>query len=220
MPGPYVFATVPDERDAFRASVEQRRRARAWRREPPPQVAPISNARIAIVIVLVAEIMFFAGLVGAYLLFRFGSAVWPPANLPRLPLAVTWVNTLVLIASGFTMLAALRAVRSDDGTALRRQLLLTAVLGLVFLSVQGSEWARLIRHGLTLGAGTYGSTFYVLIGSHAAHVAIAVLWVVIVAIGAWQGRFTAVRHAAVEVCAIYWFFVCALWLALFALVYH
>ncbi len=220
MPSPVVFATVPDGRDAFRGPVEQRRRARGWRREPPSQTVPISNARIAIVIVLVAEIMFFSGLVGAYLLFRFGSAVWPPANLPRLPLAVTWVNTLVLMASGLTMLAALRAVRGDDSPALRRHLLLTGVLGIAFLLVQGSEWARLIRHGLTLATGTYGSTFYVLIGSHAAHVAIAVLWVVIVAIGAWQGRFSAVRHAAVEVCAIYWFFVCALWLALFALVYH
>ena len=193
--------------------------ARRSRQSGQPPAPPISNARIAVVTLLVAETMFFSGLIGAYLVFRVGAPVWPPPNLPRLPLAVTWVNTLVLMASGFTMIGAVRAARRDDQRALQRGLAMTALLGVTFLVVQGSEWARLIHHGLTLSAGMYGATFYTLIGTHAAHVLGAVVWLGLVWRWARRGEFTDGRDAAVEACAIYWVFVCALWLGLFALVY-
>jgi heme/copper-type cytochrome/quinol oxidase subunit 3 len=186
-------------------------------RQPAP---PISNVRLAMVVLLVAESMFFSGLISAYLVLRGITPAWPPANLPRLPLGVTWVNTLVLMASGVTMIGAVRAARRDDQRALRRGLAITGLLGVVFLVVQGSEWARLIHHGLTLSAGMYGATFYALIGTHAAHVVGAVAWLGVVGWWAYRGRFVGGRDSAVEACAIYWVFVCALWLALFALVYR
>ncbi len=169
---------------------------------------------------LVAETMFFSGLVGAYLVFRFGHAVWPPPDLPRLPIAVTWVNTVILSMSGLTALAAVRAVHRNDQVGLRRGLAVTAVLGVVFVGVQGSEWLRLVRHGLTLGSGTFGASFYTLIGAHAVHVLAAILWLIVIAIGAWRGRFTARRCVAVELCTAYWGYVCVLWLFLFGLVYQ
>lgn len=189
-------------------------------RQPPPATPPISNARIAVVMLLVAETMFFSGLIGAYVVLRGITPAWPPPDLPRLPLAVTWVNTLVLMASGFTMIASVRAARRDDQRRLRRNLLLTGVLGVTFLVVQGSEWARLIQHGLTLSAGMYGATFYTLIGTHAVHVVGAVVWLGLVGWWAYRGHFTDGRDTAVDACAIYWVFVCALWLALFGLVYR
>ena len=87
--------------------------------------------------------------------------------------------------------------------------------------MQGSEWVRLIHHGLTLSAGMYGATFYTLIGTHAAHVVGAVVWLGLVGWWARRGQVRR-RHATrrVDACAIYWVFVCALWLALFALVYR
>jgi cytochrome c oxidase subunit III len=189
--------------------------------EPPPSTAPaVSNARVAVVALLVAETMLFSGLIGAYLVFRVGTLTWPPPNLPRLPLVVTWINTLVLVASGVTMVGAVRAARRDDQHALRRGLAITALLGVTFLAVQGSEWARLIQHGLTISAGMYGATFYTLIGTHAAHVVGAVVWLGIVLWWAMRGHLTQGRDGAVEACAIYWVFVCVLWLVLFALVYQ
>jgi len=189
-------------------------------RDPVSPEPPISNARIAVVTLLVAETMFFAGLIGAYLVFRVGSTMWPPPDLPRLPLGVTWLNTLVLMASGVTMVRARRAASRDDQAALRRGLAITGALGLVFLAVQGSEWARLIHHGLTLSSGMYGATFYALIGTHAAHVVGAVVWLSIVWAWAGRGRFVGGRFAAVDACTIYWIFVCALWVVLFGLVYQ
>jgi cytochrome c oxidase subunit 3 len=65
----------------------------------------------------------------------------------------------------------------------------------------------------------YGATFYVLIGCHGLHVLIAVLWLAAVTLLARGGAFDAQRHAGLEMCAIYWYFVCALWVVLFPLVY-
>ena len=198
-----------------------RREALRRAKTPPPSTEPpISNARIAVVVLLVAETMFFSGLIGAYLVFRGEAPFWPPPDLPRLPLAVTWVNTIVLVASGFTMVNAVRAARRDRQAALRRDLAITALLGITFLVIQGSEWVRLVGHGLTLSSGMYGATFYTLIGTHAVHVLGAVLWLALVGWWARGGHFNGGRDAAVEACAIFWIFVIALWIALFALVYQ
>jgi len=107
----------------------------------------------------------------------------------------------------------------DDRFGAAHQVMWTAILGTVFLAVQGLEWTRLVAHGLTLSSGTYGSTFYVLIGCHALHVVVAVVWLAVVAVLARNGGFTAARHAALETCAIYWYLVCGLWAFLFPLVY-
>jgi heme/copper-type cytochrome/quinol oxidase subunit 3 len=188
---------------------------------PPTAVEPpVSNLRIAIVMLLVAETMFFAGLIGAYLVFRFGTATWPPRDLPRLPLGITWANTFVLMASGLTMSAALRACRMGLRPLLARNLLWTAALGTLFVLIQGSEWTRLIHHGLTLSAGAYGATFYVLIGAHALHVVAALAWLGVVAAQVRGPCSLAQQEGRVEAAAIYWFFVCALWIVLFALVYR
>ncbi len=181
--------------------------------------SPVSNTRVAMAMFLVAESMFFAGLIGAYLVLRVGSVVWPPAGLPALPLGVTSLNTVFLFLSGLTMAWALTSIRRDDRSGMRRGLLATALLGGVFVSVQGSEWVQLVHHGLTLSSGPYGSTFYTLIGFHAVHVVGAMVWVLGVAFLARGERYSKESHDAVEACAAYWFYVCALWGLLFWMVY-
>jgi heme/copper-type cytochrome/quinol oxidase subunit 3 len=186
---------------------------------PAAQGTAISNARLAMVAFLAFETMFFAALVGSYLIFRLSSAAWPPPELPRLPLAITWANTAVLAASAWTMALALRALHRSDRAGLERNLSITAVLGTTFLAVQGSEWIRLVQHGLTLSSGTYGATFYTLIGCHGVHVLGAVLWLLVLMIATRRDRFRGRVRVPIEICAMYWFFVVGLWGALFPLVY-
>jgi heme/copper-type cytochrome/quinol oxidase subunit 3 len=181
--------------------------------------SPISNARLAMVIFLAFESMFFAALIAAYLVFRVRTVVWPPSDLPQLPLAVTWANTGVLALSAYTMRRARAAQRAGRRDELARTLVLTAALGTLFLAVQGSEWARLVGHGLTLSTGMYGATFYTLIGCHGLHVLAAVVWLLVVLARAQRNRFAAPVRVPLELCAIYWFYVVGLWAALFPLVY-
>lgn len=187
--------------------------------DPYPQRPPVSNARLGMLIFLGAEAMFFAGLIGAFLVFRLGSSTWPPPGQPRLPIGITTINTAILLLSAFTMRSALREIRSGSLQGLARWLLVTALLGTVFLGVQGYEWVRLVHFGLTLSSGTYGATFYTLIGVHGGHVLGAVVWLLLVLIGARRHRFSAGHHLGVELCGMYWYFVVGLWPILFTLVY-
>ncbi|MGH7963414.1 MAG: cytochrome c oxidase subunit 3 [Candidatus Binatia bacterium] len=186
---------------------------------PPPLSEPlVSNARLGMLMLIGAETMLFTGLIGAYLVFRFGSVAWPSAQL-YLPVGVTWVNTFVLLFSCYTMHRAIKAVQADNQRGLVRELSITGLLGLTFLSVQGYEWTKLISDGLTISTGIYGATFYTLIGCHAAHVLAAVVWLLIVVWQARHGRFSSHSHVVVEICGMYWYYVGALWVVLFALVY-
>lgn len=182
---------------------------------------PLSNARLGVLVLLGAETMLFSGLIGTFLVFRVGNITWPPPSHIglELPRAVTGVNTLLLLLSGYTMFQARRAITKGRTRQLRNWLLLTGGLGLLFLGVQGSEWLQLIRSGLTLQSGVYGGIFYVLIGCHAVHVLSAVIWLFTVFGMAVAGRFSATRYVAVDTCTIYWIFVVALWPILYVLVY-
>ncbi len=180
---------------------------------------PVSNARLGMLMFLGAEAMFFAGLIGAFLVFRFGSVMWPPPGQPYLPVGVTGVNTATLLFSAYTMYRAMRAIRGGDRERMVRWLSMTALLGMIFLGVQGYEWMRLVHYGFTLSSGTYGATFYTLIGTHGVHVFGAVLWLLVVLAGAGRNRFSAERHVGLTLCGMYWYFVVGLWPVLFTLVY-
>jgi cytochrome c oxidase subunit 3 len=184
-----------------------------------PAAPPVSNQRLAMAILIVGETMLFAGLIGAYLVFRLSGRDWPPADQPRLPLLLTALNTIVLLGSLVPVTQAMRAIRRDQVAVAVRALALTTLLGTVFLAVQGVEWLRLVNHGLTLGSSMYGATFYALIGCHGFHVLAAVTWLAITTLLALRGRFDARRHGPLEMCGVYWYFVCALWAVLFPLVY-
>ena len=190
-----------------------------FEREPGPRRPLLDNVRLAMLFLICGEVMFFGGLVSAFLVLRVSAAQWPPPLQPRLPVGVTGVNTLVLLASSVAMVAAIRALERHDSRALVRRLLITGGLGAAFLLVQGYEWIRLVSYGLTMGSGAYGTTFYTVIGTHAAHVAAAVVWVGVTVVLAVRDRFLDGRAGALRACAIYWHFVVALWPILYVAVY-
>jgi hypothetical protein len=109
---------------------------------------------------LAFEGMFFAGLIGTFLVFRLGSQFWPPVGQPRLPILVTWANTAILLFSSYTMRDALRAMRMGDRDGLTTGLSWTALLGTTFLIVQGSEWLRLIRQPHAVGRDLRGHVLH------------------------------------------------------------
>lgn len=190
--------------------------------DPPPEPEhrpAIDNAHLGMLIFLAAETMFFAGLVAAFLVLRLGAQVWPPPFQPRLPIEVTGVNTLFLLGSSFTMARAIRAIRRGDQARLVRGLGQTVLLGVIFLGVQGYEWARLVHFGLTVSSGAYGATFYTLIGTHGLHVLVAVTVLLVVLMGARRGRFSPRRYTAVRVSGMFWHYVVGLWPILYTLVY-
>ena len=174
---------------------------------------------IGTLVFLGTEAMFFAGLISAFLVLRAGSAVWPPPDQPRLPVAVTAVNTLILLFSGYTIHRALAAIRGDRTRDLIRWLTVTVLLGAMFLAVQGTEWVRLVHFGLGVSSGVYGATFYTLIGAHGLHVLGGMIVLLAVLRNASRGRYSVRQCAAIEAGQLYWLFVVGVWPVLYILVY-
>jgi heme/copper-type cytochrome/quinol oxidase subunit 3 len=168
-------------------------------------------------IFIAAEIMFFAGLISAFLVLRAQAPDWPPMDQPRLPVGVTGFNTALLILSGWTMHLAATSLRGSR-TGVVRWLKMTALLGALFLAIQGYEWVRLINFGLTTSSSLYGSTFYTLVGAHGLHVLaalIALLWAIRLGV---RNRLQA-ESTLIEPFRMYWLFVVAVWPVLYVLVY-
>lgn len=180
---------------------------------PNRAVAVIDNMRLGMMLFIAAEIMFFSGLIGAYLVFRLGVTTWPPPDQPRLPVLTTAMNTLFLLGSAWTIRLAARTQRRE---AIRWNII-TLILGLVFLIGQGLEWRRLLAYGLTVDIGPYGFTFYMLIGFHALHVIGALIWRTVDVLRTLQndGRMA----GTIESSQMYWSFVVGLWPVLYGLVY-
>lgn len=208
--------------DEALAGVKRKQLAFGGGEPPAPPVRPNppigSNAWLAVLMFLGAEAMFFAGLIGAFIVFRVGAPIWPPPFQPRLPVGLTGLNTLILLSSAVTMHLGLKAVRAGK-PGVSGLLGLSAALGAVFLAIQGYEWLRLIQFGLTVSSSVYGGLFYTLIGFHGLHVAGALIWLVVVCVQAKKGRFSKQRHTGLQICAMYWTFVVALWPLLYVLVY-
>lgn len=179
----------------------------------------LNSSFLGLLIFLGTEAMFFAGLVSAFLILKAGTAVWPPVDQPRLPVAITALNTLVLLASAYTMHRAVKAGRAGQQKALTNWLAITGALGTIFLGVQGTEWMQLVNFGLTFTSSNYGATFYTLIGAHGLHVLAAVLVWGLVFVRALQQRYLASKHNGLLLCRAYWFFVVGIWPLLYGLVY-
>ncbi len=209
--------------DAEKAHVEIDRPKFGGGEPPVPPVradGPIgSNAWLAVLMFLGAEAMFFAGLIGAFIVFRVGSPTWPPPFQPRLPVGLTGANTVILLLSAVTMHLALRSVRHGLLDRVIRWLAATAALGVLFLFIQGYEWVRLIHFGLTVSSSVYGGLFYMIIGFHGLHVLGALLWLLAVFVQARRKRYSRDNYVGIQTCAMYWTFVVLLWPLLYGLVY-
>jgi cytochrome c oxidase subunit 3 len=183
---------------------------------PQPRTL-VPSGLLGIAIFVAAEAMFFAGLISAYWVLRTQAMGWPPFDQPRLPVVVTGVNTGVLFLSGLAMHRALRTA-TGRRPHLTRWLVAAALLGTLFLAVQGFEWIRLIGFGLTTASSLYGATFYTLVGAHALHVVAALavlLWVTALALRRPEGP----DETALRVCHVYWLFVVGVWPVIYGLVY-
>ena len=102
----------------------------------------------------------------------------------------------------------------------RGEALLTVALGGLFLYGTGEEWHRLIyERGLTISTNLFGTTYYSLVGLHGFHVTAGLVMLLVVAIFASAGRVRMQELRRVEVLAMYWHFVDAVWVVVFTVVY-
>jgi len=184
---------------------------RSFQTEGEPHIIdPIKRAYIATTIFIASEIMYFGALISAFLRIKRTLIEWPPEGLPAYPVAQTLFNTLFLLASGiFNLIFDKR----------RKEIffVLTWIFGATFVILQGVEWIRLIKFGLTMTTHAYGSIFYLIVGSHAVHVLIGLIWLFVAfIISQKKGK---IRTPSLESASLFWKFVVLIWPILYVLVY-
>ena len=96
---------------------------------------------------------------------------------------------------------------------------MTAFFGLIFLGGQYYEFSHFVHEGLPLSKNLFSSTFFVLTGTHGAHVAGGVLWLGTLFVRAMQGKLDQSHAETVEIAGLYWHFVDVVWIVLFTLIY-
>ena len=210
--------------------------AEAATMERGPSSFGVYNLKLGMWVFLLSEVMFFTGLIGAYIILRFArpEQFAEPGVVLNVPL--TALNTFILICSSVTMVKAYAEIERGNQKGLRTYLLATVVLGLVFLSIQGIEYTvlghegfvpmadRYAAHGrqggeAVLGGPLYGATFYTMTGFHGTHVSIGVFCMIFTTIKAFRGGYSAANYGGVEIMGLYWHFVDLVWIILFTIVY-
>lgn len=167
------------------------------------------------VLVIATEAAFFAYLIFSYFyLASMTRGVWPPDGKPSLTLALP--NTIILLVSSVTLWWGESGIRQGSQARLRMGMLITLILGVGFLTIQGVEYGH---QRFTPATDAYGSLFFTITGFHGAHVAAGLLMNVVVQVRAWLGHFSAQRHLAVTNAALYWHFVNAVWVVVFIALY-
>jgi cytochrome c oxidase subunit 3 len=165
---------------------------------------------------IASEVMLFGSFFTAYFFVRVvNDYPWPPEGY-HLPVFVAGVNTAILVTSSFTMHWALKSIKHGHRTGLKAGLVLTFLMGLVFLLTQVLEYARV---GFTPGTNAFGTIFFSLTGLHGAHVFIGLTLLLFATIRSFRGHFTAEKHLGVEIPGIYWHFVDVMWIVVYTTVY-
>lgn len=171
----------------------------------------------------------FAPFLITYLLMRGEADTWPPPGFPDWPRAL-WLSTALLIATSLAMHAALRTVRRpadplDNATAagdaaavaaLRRTLLLAALLAIGFLICQTYAWGELFSHPLRSDQWRLAGFAWFFMIIHAMHVVGGVAALGLVVRNALHGRYSRASHEGVRHCAMYWHFIDVVWIVMFA----
>jgi heme/copper-type cytochrome/quinol oxidase subunit 3 len=178
----------------------------------------LSNAKLAMWLFLGSECLLFGGLISTYMLYRNRhSETVGPDQLWDIPF--TSASSFVLLMSSLTMVMAVSAANRKDDRNTNLWLIVTAILGSLFVAGQVYEFTTFYREGLGYTTSLFGSSFYTLTGFHGAHVSIGILILLATVAMIVKNRISGDKAETVEMVGLYWHFVDVVWIIIFTLVY-
>ena len=176
-----------------------------------------SSRKVAIVCLILTETGLFSIFVAGYL-FYIGKSLTGPT--PREVLETPIIPTICLLGSSVTIMLAERALRRENRSRFQLWWAITIFLAALFLGATALEWHRLITvHHLTISTNLFGTTFYSLVGLHATHVVVGLTMLTLVLLFALTGHVRHEHSERIQVLALYWHFVDAVWVIVFTVVY-
>ncbi|MEX2375913.1 MAG: cytochrome c oxidase subunit 3 [Dehalococcoidia bacterium] len=179
----------------------------------------VDNRKLLMWVFLASECLFFGTLISTYLIFKGQSLVGPyPEDV--FDIVLTSASTFILLMSSLSMVLAVYAVQHGRLGMMRAMLLLTIVMGLIFLGGQVYEFNHFNHVGLGLSQNQFSASFYVLTGFHGLHVGVGVLYLILLLAGSTRRNGLGNDRALwVDTAGLYWHFVDIVWIVIFTLVY-
>jgi len=187
------------------------------------------TASLGMWVFLVTELMFFGGLFLVYIVYRYAYPRAFALGSHELDIVLGTTNTVVLIASSLTMALAVRSAQIGRRRPLVVCLVLTMILGSVFLGIKAYEYHHKYVERLVPGpdfrfpgeehARIFFSLYFAMTGLHALHMIIGIGVLAVMLVMGARGRFGPQYHNPIECSGLYWHFVDIVWIFLFPLLY-
>jgi cytochrome c oxidase subunit 3 len=195
-----------------------------------------ASSTLGMWVFIAQEVLFFGGLFTTYTVYRVKYPEVFAAASHHLNVTLGAANTAVLICSSLTMALAVHAAALGRRKQIVAWLLLTVLLGGVFLGVKVVEYRDKFEHHLVPGPGfsghvlhlegdeekeaqIYYSLYFAMTGLHALHMIIGFPILLGLAVFAWKGRYGPEWSTPVELTGLYWHFVDIVWIFLFPFLY-
>jgi cytochrome c oxidase subunit III len=189
------------------------------------------TATVGMWVFLITEIMLFGALFTGFAVYRLQNPVGFDQGSAQMDFTLGAINTAVLICSSFAMALAVNSAERGRRLRLALFLVLTIVLGLVFLGIKFDEYYLHYLDHKAPGISFYQSGpqaqsiemfyvfYYVMTGLHAVHMFVGIGLLTTLVLRTGLGSFSAEYHTPVEITGLYWHFVDTVWVFLFAIFY-
>ena len=153
----------------------------------PSTSTGIPNKKLLMWAFLASDCMFFGSLIATHLVYRLNPIEGNANATETFNIELTSFSTFILLMSSLMMALSVATIQKGQVGPMRRYLLTTIFFGLIFLGCQVYEFAHFVHEKeLTLSSSVFGSTFYVLTGTHGTHVAIGVFWLILMYVRSFQ----------------------------------
>lgn len=169
-------------------------------------------------IYLMTDCILFASVFATYIVLRentFGG----PGGGELFDMPFVLIQTLLLLTSSFVCGLALLAARARKKAAVIGWLIATFIFGAAFLALELSEFIKLIDEGHGWQTSAFLSSFFTLVGLHGAHIAVGLLWLVVIAWQIVRLGFTAGTLRRLTLFSLFWHFLDVIWICIFTIVY-
>jgi cytochrome c oxidase subunit 3 len=180
----------------------------------------MSRGMAGMVLFIASEIMLFGGMFAGYFFVRNQASEWPPADVEHtVSQSFGVILSIFLISSSITAHFGLLALKKGNQSMFRLGMIMTIVLGSIFIGGQIYEWLNLLDEGLNASSGVYGATFFLITGFHGSHVIAGLLMLLVVLMRAFWNDFTPSRHLFADAAVTYWHFVDVIWIFVLSILY-
>ncbi len=178
----------------------------------------VSNWKVGFWTFIASECLFFGTLISTYMVYK-GRAVTGPYPEEIFDVLHTTVSTTILLFSSLAMVLALDQVLRARKKWAIFWLAMVIAMGAGFLFMEGQSYLHYLHEGLTITSSTFGSSYYVLTGTHKLHVIIGMIWMAALIWLIARDRIPPAKAEQVEIAGLYWHFVDIIWIVIFTFVY-